>query len=188
MLRLLTRNWWLVALRGLFAILFGIVAVLWPDITVQALVLVFGIYAIVDGVLSSITAVGNRHLYPRWGLVFLSGLLSVAVGIMAFVWTEITALALLFLVAAWAIVTGIFEIAAAIALRRELKGEGWLVLSGLLSVLFGTAVVIWPGAGALALIWLIAAYAIVFGITLIGLGFRLRKLDQNIEDQFRYAG
>ena len=187
MLHLLTRNWWLVALRGLFAIIFGVVAVIWPDITVQALVLVFGVYAIVDGVLSSVTAVGNRKQYPRWGLVLLNGLLSIAAGVMAFVWPGITALVLLFLIAAWAIVTGLFEVAGAIALRRELKGEGWLVLSGVLSILFGLAIVTWPGAGALALVWLIAAYAIVFGITLIALGFRLRRVDQELKDKWEYA-
>ena len=187
MLRLLTHNWWLVALRGLFAILFGIVALIWPGITVQSLVLVFGVYAIVDGVLSSITAVGNRKQYPRWGLVLLNGLLGVAAGVMAIVWPGITALVLLFLIAAWAIVTGLFEVAGAIALRRELKGEGWLVLSGILSILFGAAVVIWPGAGALALIWLIASYAIVFGITLIGLGFRLRHVDYELKEKMAHA-
>ncbi|MFZ1401203.1 MAG: HdeD family acid-resistance protein [Candidatus Promineifilaceae bacterium] len=187
MLRLLTRNWWLVALRGLFAILFGVVAMIWPGITVQALVIVFGVYAVVDGVLSSVTAVGNRKHYPRWGLVLLNGQLSIMAGVMAFVWPSIAALVLLFLIAAWTIVTGLFEVAGAIALRRELEGEGWLVLSGILSVLFGLAVVIWPGAGALALIWLIAAYAIVFGITLIALGFRLRRVGQELKDQLGHA-
>ena len=187
MLRLLTRGWWLVALRGLFAISFGVVALMWPGITLQALVMVFGVYAVLDGVLSSVTAVGNRQHYPRWGLVLLNGLLSITAGVMTFVWPSITALVLLFLIAAWAIVTGFFEVVAAIALRRELEREGWLVLSGVLSVLFGLAVVIWPGAGALALVWLIAIYAFVFGITLIALGFRLRRVRQELNNQLGHA-
>lgn len=149
--------------------------------------MVFGVYAVLDGVLSSVTAVGNRQHYPRWGLVLLNGLLSITAGVMTFVWPSITALVLLFLIAAWAIVTGLFEVVGAIALRRELEGEGWLILSGILSVLFGLAMVIWPGAGALALIWLIAAYAIVFGITLIALGFRLRRVGQKLNDRLGHV-
>ena len=170
----LIKNWWMVALRGLVAVLFGIAAFVWPGLTLLALVWLFGIYALMDGVFTLISAFTNRRESNRWWLLLLEGIVGIAAGIIAIVWPGITAFALLYLIAAWAIVTGVLEIAAAIRLREEIEGEWLMALSGILSLVFGILLVIWPGAGALAVVWMIAAYAIVFGIFLIILGFRLR--------------
>lgn len=175
MLVMLANRWWLVALRGLFAVLFGVVAFIWPGITLAALVLLFGAYALVDGGLALFTAIGHRDAgQPRW-LLALEGLLGIATGIATFLWPGITALALLAVVAAWALLTGLVEIVAAIRLRKEIEGEWLLILSGVVSVVLGLALVIRPGAGLLALVWLAAAYAVVFGLLFIALGFRLRN-------------
>ncbi|MBV8678596.1 MAG: HdeD family acid-resistance protein [Planctomycetaceae bacterium] len=175
MVIVLARNWWALVLRGLFAVLFGIIALAWPGITLGALVLLYGAYALADGVFAIASVMAGRTWGRPWWSLLVEGLVGIAVGIMTFAWPGITALVLLYLIAAWAFVTGIFEIVAAIRLREEIRGEWLLALSGILSVLFGVALVIWPGAGALALIWVIGAYAIAFGVLMIALGFRLRS-------------
>ncbi|MBV8228860.1 MAG: HdeD family acid-resistance protein [Planctomycetaceae bacterium] len=175
MVIVLARNWWALVLRGLFAVLFGIIALVWPGITLGALVLLYGAYALADGVFAIASVMAGRTWGRPWWSLLVEGLVGIAVGIMTFAWPGITALVLLYLIAAWAFVTGIFEIVAAIRLREEIRGEWLLALSGILSVLFGVALVIWPGAGALALIWVIGAYAIAFGVLMIALGFRLRS-------------
>lgn len=176
MLETLTRHWWVLAVRGGAAVLFGLLALIWPHITVLALVLLFGAYALVDGVLASYAALtGRRGAEGRRGWLALEGVAGVLAGIGAVVWPGITALALLYLIAAWALVTGVAEIAAAIRLRREMKGEWLLALSGVLSIVFGLLAVVFPAAGALAVVWLIGAYAIVFGVALLVLAFRLRR-------------
>jgi len=175
MVEMLARNWWIVVLRGVLAVLFGIMCFAWPGITLAALVLLYGAYALVGGVFALVSAVVGRPLREPWWALLIEGVAGIAVGIMTFFWPGITALALLFLIAAWAIVTGVFQIVAAIRLRREIQGEWLLALSGLLSVLFGVALVVRPGAGALAVIWLIGAYSIAFGVLFIALGFRLRS-------------
>ena len=175
MVIVLARNWWALVLRGLFAVLFGIIALAWPGITLGALVLLYGAYALADGVFAIAAVMAGRTGGRPWWSLLVEGLVGIAVGIMTFAWPGITALVLLYLIAAWAVVTGIFEIVAAIRLREEIRGEWLLALSGILSVLFGLALVIWPGAGAVALVWVIGAYAIAFGALLIALGFRLRS-------------
>lgn len=173
MVNMLAYNWWTLVLRGLAAIIFGVLAYVWPDITFTVLVLLFGAYALWDGVFALISAFrteGDR----RWVLV-LEGLVGIAAGLVTFFWPGAATLAILTIIAAWAIVTGIFEIIGAIRLRKEIDGEWFLFFSGLLSVLFGIALVIWPVAGLVAVTWMIGAYAIVFGILLIALGFRLRN-------------
>ena len=173
MLSTLAQYWWTLVLRGLAAIIFGILAYVWPGITFTVLVLFFGAYALWDGIFALIAAFraqGER----RWALV-LEGLVGVAAGLVTFFWTGAATLALLVIIAAWAIVTGIFEIIAAIRLREEIEGEWLLLVSGLLSVLFGIALAIWPAAGLVAVTWLIGAYAIIYGILLMVLGFRLRN-------------
>jgi uncharacterized membrane protein HdeD (DUF308 family) len=176
MLDALARNWWVVALRGALALLFGILALVWPAITIGALVLLFGAYALVDGVFALGTALfGGARAEGRRPWLILEGVVGVAAGIVTFVWPGVTALALLWVIAAWALVTGVLEIATAIRLRRELRGEWLLVLSGVLSVIFGIVLVVRPGAGALALIWVIGIYAILFGLMLLVLAFRLRR-------------
>jgi len=175
MLLLLAHNWWIVVLRGVLAVLFGIMCFAWPGITLASLVILYGAYALVDGVFALVSAFLGRPRAESWWALLIEGLAGIAVGIMTFAWPGITALVLLFLIAAWAIVTGVFEIVEAIRLRREIQGEWLLALSGLLSVLFGVALVVRPGAGALAVIWLIGAYSIAFGVLFIALGFRLRS-------------
>lgn len=176
MLHELTRNWWAVVLRGALAVLFGIMALIWPGLTVAVLVLLFGAYAIVEGGFNIFAAFQSRKTYQGWWALLLEGIVSVIAGVLAFVWPEITALALLYVIAFWAIVTGIFEIVAAFRLRQAIEGELWLGLSGVLSVLFGVIAVLFPGAGALAIVAMIAFYAIFFGMLLIALGWRLREL------------
>jgi uncharacterized membrane protein HdeD (DUF308 family) len=175
MVIVLARNWWALVLRGLFAVLFGIIALAWPGITLGALVLLYGAYALADGVFAIAAVMAGRTGGRPWWSLLVEGLVGIAVGIMTFAWPGITALVLLYLIAAWAFVTGIFEIVAAIRLREEIRGEWLLALSGILSILFGLALVVYPGAGALAVVWLIGAYAIAFGALLIALGFRLRS-------------
>jgi uncharacterized membrane protein HdeD (DUF308 family) len=175
MVIVLARNWWALVLRGLFAVLFGIMALAWPGITLEALVLLYGAYALADGAFAIASVIAGRTEGRPWWSLLVEGLVGIAVGIMTFAWPGITALVLLYLIAAWAFITGIFEIVAAIRLREEIRGEWLLALSGVLSILFGVILVIWPGAGAVALVWVIGAYAIAFGALLIALGFRLRS-------------
>jgi uncharacterized membrane protein HdeD (DUF308 family) len=172
---LLTRNWWVYALRGLAAVLFGVLAFIWPGITLLTLVFLFGWYAVANGVLSFILAVKAPNGYPRFSGLVLPGLFSLAVGVIAFIIPGITALALLLLIATWAIVNGVMEIVAAIRLRKEITNEWMLILAGAASVIFGVLFLMWPGAGALAMLWWIGSFAIVFGILFIGLAFRLKK-------------
>jgi uncharacterized membrane protein HdeD (DUF308 family) len=180
MLDALTRRWWVVALRGVAAVIFGILALVWPAITLGALVLLFGAYALVDGVCALWTAAtGGPAASGRRPWLVLEGVAGVAAGIVTFVWPDITALALLAVIAAWAFVTGVLEIVAAVRLRREIEGEWLMVLSGVLSVVFGILLIINPAAGALAVTWLIGAYAIVFGVVLLGLAMRLYRLRQH---------
>jgi uncharacterized membrane protein HdeD (DUF308 family) len=172
---MLTRNWGWVALRGVVAIIFGLLTLANPAISLAALILLFGAYAIVDGIFTIVAAIANRRAEPHWVALLLSGLVSIAIGVITFVMPGITATALLFLIAAWAIVVGIAEIVAAIRLRKIITGEWLLVLIGLLSVVFGVLLITNPGAGALAVVMWIGAYAVVIGILLVVLAFRLRK-------------
>jgi len=179
MLYILARNWWAIALRGLFAVLFGIAAFVWPGLTLAALVILWGAYALVDGIFNLVAALRAAQKKMTWWPLVLEGILGIAAGVVAFLWPGITALALLYLIAAWAILTGIVEIIAAVRLRHAISGEWMLGLAGLLSIVFGVILIAAPGAGALAVIWMIGAYAVVFGIVLIALGFRLRGLQHD---------
>jgi uncharacterized membrane protein HdeD (DUF308 family) len=166
-------GWWLLALRGFAAVVFGVLAFLWPGITLLTLVYLFSAYALVNGVLAFMAAARAPQDYPRGGLVF-EGILSIAAGVVAFLMPGITALALLVVIAAWAIIGGIVEIVAAVRLRRLIPNEWMLVLAGIASIVFGILMLIWPGAGALAIVWWIGALAIVTGGFIIALAFRLR--------------
>lgn len=172
---ILFRNWWVLLLRGLAAIAFGVLIWLQPGISLAALVLLFGAYTMVDGILGVWTAIAGRKEHESWWALLLEGLLGIGVGILTFLAPGITALVLLFYIAIWAIATGVLEIVAAIRLRKEIKGEWWLILSGLASGVFGVLLVAQPGVGALAVLWLIATYAIVFGVLLVVLAFRARS-------------
>lgn len=171
---LLAHNWWTVALRGAIAILFGLAVFVWPGITLAVLVILFGIFAILGGILA-LAALRDRNTDEPWWLLLLEGLLGIAVGIITFIWPGITGLFLLYLIAAWAIVTGIVEIIAAIGLRKQIENEWLLIAAGIASLLFGILLAIRPVAGAVAILWVIGAYAIFFGVLLLVLGFRLRN-------------
>jgi uncharacterized membrane protein HdeD (DUF308 family) len=162
-------------LRGIAAVIFGVLAFVWPGVTLLTLVLFYGAYALVDGVFSLIAAfTGKSHGGAAWWLI-LVGLLGIAAGIVTFAWPGISAVVLIMLIGAWAVVCGIFEIIGAIQLRKEIDNEWLLILSGIVSVLFGFGVMAFPGAGALALVWVIAGFAIAFGILWIALALRLKK-------------
>jgi uncharacterized membrane protein HdeD (DUF308 family) len=171
----LGHNWGWIVLRGAAAVLFAVVAIAWPGLTLAALVIVWGAYALADGVLALIAAWQVRDQgRPFWSLLVV-GLLGITAGVVTFLWPGITALALLMVIAAWALMMGIFQIVAAIRLRKAIEGEWLLGLSGLASVAFGVLMFVSPGAGALAVLSLIAAFALLFGALQIVLGFRLRS-------------
>jgi len=175
MVHTLKLNWWLLALRGLVAVLFGVLAFMWPGATLITLVWLFGAFALVNGILSLVLAAKTPKGYPKVGSLILGGLLGILAALLAFVMPGITALGLLILIAAWAIVTGIMELVAAVRLRKIINNEWLLVLAGIASVVFGVILLFQPAAGALALIWLIGAWAFVFGILLMILAFRMRN-------------
>jgi uncharacterized membrane protein HdeD (DUF308 family) len=177
---LLTRNWWLILLRGIAAVLFGVLAFVWPAITLFALVFLFGAYALATGILSLILAYKAPKGFPRSGALVIGGVLSIIAGLIAFFLPGLTAVGLLILIAAWAILSGIVEIMAAIRLRRVITREWLLVLAGLASIALGVILLLQPAAGALALVWLIGAWAFVFGILFIVLSLRLRRWRSSI--------
>lgn len=174
LLHALARYWWLFLLRGIAAIIFGILAFLWPGITLVTLVLFWGAFALVDGVLSLAHAFMGGGMGSRWWLA-LVGLAGIAAGIVAFMAPGLTAVVLLLFFAGWAIALGVFQIVGAIQLRKQIDNEWTLILSGVVSVLFGILLIAMPAAGLVGFIWVIAAYAIVFGVLLIGFAFRLKK-------------
>jgi len=175
---LLARNWWAVGLRGLAAIIFGILALLVPNITLIVLIAFFGAYVLIDGIFAVYLAIRGREHNRNWGWLLVEGIAGILIGILTFRWPGVTALVLLALIAAWAIITGIGGIFEAIELRREITNEWLLILSGAASVLFGLLLIIFPGTGALALIWLIGLYAIIFGLLLLVLAWQLRGMMQ----------
>lgn len=172
----LVRNWWALLVRGIAAILFGILAFVWPSLTVLALVLLFAAYAAVDGIFAIVAAWRAAEGRRQWWPLALEGVAGIGVAVLTVVWPGATAFALLFLIAAWALVTGVLEIAAAIRLRKAIEGEWLLALVGVASVVFAALIVIFPGEGAVAIVWAIGVYAVVFGILLIALAFRLRTV------------
>lgn len=182
MINSLARNWWALVLRGVLAILFGIAAFVWPGLTILSLTFVFGFYALLDGIFALIAAWSNRS-HERWWVLLLEGLLGVAAGVIAFMSPGVTALALLSVIAVWAILTGVLEIMAAIRLRREIENEWWLALGGLFSIIFGVLLLIWPGAGLVTISWIIGGYAVAFGIMMLMLGFRLQGFNKSVKQQ-----
>lgn len=172
--RVLHRGWWLLLLRGVAAIIFGVLTWLQPGISLVVLVLYFGAYSLVDGIFGAVAAIAGRKMTEYWWVLLLESLVGIGIGVMTFVVPGITALALLFYIAIWAIATGVLEIVAAIRLRREIEGEILLVLAGLISVVFGVLLIAQPAAGVLTLVWLIASFAVAFGILLLLLAFKAR--------------
>ncbi len=173
MSRLLARNWWAVAVRGAFAILFGLIALFVPGATILSLVLFFSAYMLVDGILGIVAAVRAASRQERWGLLVLEGIADIAVGVIAFIWPGLTAVAFVLMLAAWSIVTGILVIVAALKLNPA-YGRGWLIFSGIVSVLFGVALLVAPLVGAVVLTWWLGAYALAFGVSLLVLAFKLK--------------
>jgi uncharacterized membrane protein HdeD (DUF308 family) len=170
----LARNWWLLVLRGVVAIVFGVLAFVWPGITLVTLVLFYGAFVLIDGVLAIAAAIHGGNMAPRWWLAIV-GIAGIGAGVLTFAWPGITALVLLLFIAFWAIVLGVFEIIGAIRLRKEIEGEWLLILNGALSIAFGLVLLWRPGLGALAVVWIIGAYAIIFGVTFVLLGLKLRQ-------------
>jgi uncharacterized membrane protein HdeD (DUF308 family) len=178
MLIMYTSSWWALLLRGIAAIVFGVLTFMWPQITLTVLIFLFGAYALVDGIFAIVAGIKSHSENKRWWVLLVEGILSAITGALAFVVPHITALVLLVLIASWAIITGAFEIVAAVQLRKYIKGEWLLALGGVVSMLFGVALLINPAAGALTVVWLIGAYAIVFGVLLLALGIKLRGLER----------
>jgi uncharacterized membrane protein HdeD (DUF308 family) len=170
----LAKNWWLLLLRGIAAIVFGLLAFAWPGLTLLTLILFYGAFALVDGVLAVIAAITGGAPGSRWWLAIV-GLLGIAAGLVTFLTPGLTALVLLIFIAAWAIATGVFQIIGAIRLRKEIDNEWLLILGGVISVLFGLSMMVAPGAGALALVWVIGIYSVITGVIFVALAFRLKK-------------
>jgi uncharacterized membrane protein HdeD (DUF308 family) len=186
MLSLVSRDWWVYAIRGVAAILFGIMAVIWPAPTLAVLVLLFGAYAFVDGV-ALLVALARGDVLARshkWA-TGLMGVFGIVVSFVTFVWPGMTALTLLYLVAFWAIAMGVLQIVAAIEFRREIDGELFVVLGGILSIAFGGFLVAFPGAGLLSLVWLVGFWAELFGFSSLGVAYRLHGIDRDLNKQSR---
>ena len=186
MLSLVSRDWWVYAIRGIAAIVFGILALVWPGPTLAVLVLLFGAYAFVDGVTMLVAlargdVLARRH---KWATA-LMGALGIIASIVALVWPGMTALTLLYLVAIWAISTGFLQIVAAIEFRREIDGEGWMVLGGILSIVFGGLLVAFPGSGLVTLVWMVGFWAELFGFSSLGVAHRLRGIDRDLNKKAR---
>jgi len=171
---MLARNWWIFALRGVLGIIFGLIALFMPAVTMLSLVLVFSAYMLVDGVCAIAAGVRAARQGERWGLFILEGLANFAAGIVAFLLPGLTVLVFVFLIAAWALLTGGLMLGAAFRLDAD-HGRWWLVLGGLASIIYGALLVIAPIVGAVVLTWWIGAYAIIFGVALLALSFRLKS-------------
>jgi uncharacterized membrane protein HdeD (DUF308 family) len=171
----LVQNWWLFTLRGVLGIIFGILALIFPGPTILSLVLLFSAYMLVDGIFGIISAVrAIRRKEDRWGLLIFEGLLDIATGVVAFLWPGLTVVAFVWLIAAWAIVSGGLMTAAGFRLNIE-HGRWWLALGGLLSLAYGVLVIITPLIGAVVLTWWLGAYALVFGVALVIFSLKLRS-------------
>lgn len=183
MLSSFTKYWWTFLLRGIAAIAFGVTAVVWPAATLQILVWFFGAYLLVDGVSLFASLIAGDPIARRNGWsVGLMGAISIVLGVASFLWSDTVALSLLYVIAFWAITTGLLQVSAAIYFRREIDNELWLALGGISSVIFGIVLVVFPGAGLLSLVWLVALWSIVFGVANIGFSYRLRQLNGVFEN------
>ena len=179
MLTVLAGQWRVLLLRAVIAILFGVLGLVWSGLTLAALIILFGAYALVDGMAALVMALASRGL-PGFGSLLFEGIVGIAAGILTFLYPGLTALALLAVIAAWAIMTGGAAIATGMALRKEMSGEWPLRLAGVLAMMLGVALMLRPSAGALALVWMIALYAIITGIVQLVLALRMRQLSQEM--------
>lgn len=180
-----SERWWAVTLNGVVALIVGVVTLLWPGITLGALIVIFGIFTLADGVLGlGALLFGARRVGPWW-LRLLGSLLSIAAGLIALLWPGITSLALLWLVAAWALAKGILQIVIAVRYREHLARTWLLVLAGAVSLILGIVYVLFPGAGILSLVWLLGIFAIVYGGALIARGLLLRDVNRAFKGEAR---
>jgi uncharacterized membrane protein HdeD (DUF308 family) len=176
MFNLMTQNWWAIALRGLVAVLFGIAAFMWPGITLSVLAPLFGAYALINGVFAMIEAFRRDVSRERWRPLLFEGVISIVIGAMILIWPRLTAMGLLFLIAFWAIMTGVFEIITAVRLRHEIRGEWMMALIAILSMAFGLLLLAFRAPGAFSVILMIRAFVFAIGALMIALAFKLRSL------------
>jgi uncharacterized membrane protein HdeD (DUF308 family) len=170
----LAKNWWAIALRGLLAIIFGLIALFVPAATMLSLVLLFSAYMLLDGVFAIVAAVRAARKHERWGLLVFQGVIDIVAGVVAFLWPGITVIAFVLLVAAWALVSGGLMLGAAFRLKID-HGRWWLALGGIASLIYGALLIVAPLIGALVMTWWLGAYAVVFGVALLVLAFKLRS-------------
>lgn len=171
----LTRNWWLWLIRGIAAIIFGVLAGIWPSVAWITIAILFGAYAFVDGIFALFATVRAAETHQRWWPLLLEGIVGIIIAAITFYDVRITIVALYLTIAAWAFLTGILELVAAIQLRKHISNEIWLIIGGIASIVFGVLMVLYPIIAAITLTYIIAAYAIVFGIIMIGFSLRLRS-------------
>jgi uncharacterized membrane protein HdeD (DUF308 family) len=179
---LFSKSWRSLALRGVISLVFGILAALWPGITLLWLLIMFAAYALIQGVVSAVAAFQSRKIHHDWWLMLLWGVVGIGAGVIAFMLPDLTAVVLVLVIGATALASGIVDIAMAIRLRKTIHGEGFLILNGIISIAFGAFVFFFPGAGALALVWMIAMYAIVSGLLLLALAWRAKKWGSDHEE------
>ena len=172
----LARDWWLLTIRGVAGIVFGVGAFVWPGITLAALVLLFGSYVLVDGIFAVAAGIRMRQQLDRWWLVVLEGVAGIVLGVLTFLSPGGTVLVLVSFIAAWSIITGMLEIATAVRMRKLIENEWLLVVSGIVSLVFGVFLIALPDAGTLALVWSIGFYALIFGVLMLLFSFRLRGM------------
>jgi uncharacterized membrane protein HdeD (DUF308 family) len=170
------RYWWMLVIRGVIAILFGLAALVWPGLTALVLVYLFGAFALFDGILAVVLSLQERAVAPRWWVLLIEGIVGILIGVLTFFSPLVTALALLYLIAAWAILTGVIEIVAAFSLRRALVLEWTLAIAGILSILLGILLAVQPVSGIITVVWIIGIYAIVFGVLLVIRAFQFRSM------------
>ncbi len=170
----IANSWWSLVVRGLVAIIMGLITFAWPGITLTALVLVFGAYALIDGVMSLVGVWRAATTHERWAGLLIEGIAGIAAAVITVLWPAITAIALVYIIAAWALVTGVFELVTAVRLRKYITGEWMLALAGIASIVFALLIVVFPIAGALTIALWFGIYALIFGVILVGLGIRLR--------------
>ena len=179
--KILSRFWWIILIRGVLAVLFGITLFAWPAISLSSLMFLFGFFTLADGIGNVVNAIGGRQEHEHWWVLFLAGLTGIALGVLTLTNPGATALVILFYIAIWVIATGILQIVVAVRLRKEIEGEFWMMLGGLASVIVGLLLVARPGEGVLAVMWLIASYAIAFGTIQIILALRVRSFVKRVK-------
>jgi uncharacterized membrane protein HdeD (DUF308 family) len=182
MLGIIAQGWWMLLIRGVAAIAFGLLTFFWPAITLFVLIILFAAHAVVDGAMAIAMGLQLRKQVDStpWLPITVMGVISVAAGVVAIAWPALTAAVLLFLIAGWAIARGVFEVVAAVHFRKVIENEWFLGLAGVLSVMFGVSLIAWPRAGLLSLMWLVGSFSIAFGVLMCLLAFRLRGLEQNV--------